>query len=146
MKFRRLLRSLGRLLALCAVAAIVIPSAGASGPPLMPTDFAQIAQQGFGDRHNSIAWSMAWFKGSLYVGTGRAVQCVQRAILIFRHPWLKDWPIDPDIECTEDPYELPLQAEIWRWTPAIGAWDRVFQSPKDAPVPGQPGKLVARDI
>src|SRR5579871_4325762 len=30
-----------------------------------------LAQNGFGDRNNSWSWSMAWFHGKLYVGTGR---------------------------------------------------------------------------
>src|SRR5687768_4110374 len=109
MKPHRLLKQLRRLVALCAAAAILIPTAGASGPPLIATDFTQVAPQGFGDRHNSVAWSMAWFKGNLYVGTGRATQCVQRAVLIFRHPWMRDWPIDPEIACADDPNDLPLQ-------------------------------------
>lgn len=134
------------LLVVWLITLAMMATAGATGLPLTTPDFVQAAAQGFGDRNNSVAWSMAWFKGKLYVGTGRATQCVQRAILIYRHPWLKDWFIDPDIQCTEDSYDLPLQAEIWRWTPETGAWDRVFQSPKDAPIPGTPGKFVARDI
>ena len=35
------------------------------------------ATGGFGDRQNSYSWSMAWFKGKLYVGTARNVQCVE---------------------------------------------------------------------
>jgi hypothetical protein len=36
-----------------------------------------IAQNGFGENANSLAWSMGWFKGKLYVGTGRDVLCVE---------------------------------------------------------------------
>ena len=36
---------------------------------LEAADFRRIAAGGFGDRHNSYAWSMAWYRGQLYVGT-----------------------------------------------------------------------------
>lgn len=38
--------------------------------------FSRIATGGFGDPNNSFPWSMKWFKGKLYVGTGRLVGCV----------------------------------------------------------------------
>ena len=38
-----------------------------------------LAQHGFGDPQNSYAWAMGWFKGKLYVGTGRRVLCVEGA-------------------------------------------------------------------
>ncbi len=115
--------------------------------PLLPPDFEVSAPQGFGDRQNSHAWSMIWWNGRLYVGTGRATSCVQQAALAFFRPDLGTYPLnEPDVECTQSPYDLPLQAEIWRLTPATGQWDLVFRSPQDIPIPGQPGKFVARDI
>lgn len=36
-------------------------------------DFKKVASAGFGDPHNSHAWSMEWFKGRLYVGTSRDI-------------------------------------------------------------------------
>ena len=36
-----------------------------------------IAQNGFGEHENAYAWSMGWFQGKLYVGTGRDVLCVE---------------------------------------------------------------------
>ena len=130
------------------------PTAGSDGKGPAPVDFVSAAPQGFGDRQNSVAWSMAWWRGKLYVGTARSGHCVQRATTFFYYPGLKGvLPLDPDIECEENPYDLPLQAEIWRWTPETNVWDRVFQSPNDVPIPdpdnpGQslPGKVVARDI
>ena len=38
-----------------------------------------IAQNGFGDPNNSYMWSMDWFKGKLYVGTGRDEECMETA-------------------------------------------------------------------
>ena len=40
--------------------------------------------------------------------------------------------------------DLPLQAEIWRYDPGSGSWDRVFQSPLIVN-PAAPGKWTARD-
>jgi hypothetical protein len=39
-----------------------------------------------------------------------------------------------------------MQAEIWRWTPETDTWERVYRAPRDVPIPGHPGKFVARDI
>jgi len=115
-----------------------------NGPPLVRSDFTPIAVQGFGDRQNTWAWSMEWFQGKLYVGTNRAYECVVQAsianILPSAYP-----PSDPDIQCTPSPSDLPLQAEIWSWTPATNTWARVFQSPNDVPIPGT-NKFTARDI
>jgi hypothetical protein len=91
-------------------------------------------------------WSMIWWKGKLYVGTGRSTQCVQVATEAIYLWYITYPPLEPDIECTPDPLDLPLQAEIWRWTPETNVWDRIYQSPNDVPVPGHPGKFVPRDI
>ena len=114
--------------------------------PVRP-EFVEAVPQGFGDRQNSIAWSMVWWKGKLYVGTGRSTQCVHHATGHLYYPIIMSYPpLDPDIECTPDARDLRLQAEIWRWTPQTDAWERIFQSPNDVPIPGAPGKYVARDI
>jgi len=118
---------------------------GSSSSPLLPWDFSQVAPQGFGDRQNTKAWSMIWWNGKLYVGTARAHMCVEYWALAdtvgppFVYP-----PDDPDMECTEDPKDLPLQAEIWRYTPETDTWDRVFQSPL-MQNPDAPDKETARD-
>ncbi len=105
-------------------------------------DFIPAGPQGFGDRMNSWAWGMAWWQGHLYVGTNRAWQCVVTESLSFvgaaKYP-----PSDSDTACTQNYADLPLQAEIWRWTPpglnqsssAPGTWDRVYQSPNTIPNP-----------
>ena len=90
---------------------------------------------------------MVWWNGKLYVGTGRATQCVMQATGHLYYPTLISYPsLDPDVECTPDPQDLPLQAEIWRWTPQTDTWEQVFQSPMDIEIPGYPGHYVARDI
>lgn len=110
-------------------------------------NFSQAAPQGFGDRHNSWAWSMLWWKDKLYVGTNRAWHCAERAGINSAFPFLVKYPPDdPDAECATDARNLPLQAEIWRWTPETDEWERVYQSPQDVPIPDRSGKYVAREV
>jgi hypothetical protein len=121
--------------------------------PLTREEFNEVAPQGFGDRHNSVAWSMAWWNDQLFVGTSRAYACTQAAVkqayndflpINFFYP-----PSDPDVECTPTPQDLPLQAEIWRWTPATNSWDRVYQSPNDIEIilpDVPPGKFTSPDL
>ncbi len=113
------------------------------------------APQGFGDRQNTKAWAMIWWKNNLYVGTDRAMTCVNDATAVYQKVPGAVYPDpDPDVSCTPSPNDLPLQAEIWRWTPpptcvpgaSSNCWVRVFQSPNDIPIPNAPGKFVARDI
>ncbi|HXI40108.1 MAG TPA: hypothetical protein VNH83_09020, partial [Bryobacteraceae bacterium] len=54
---------------------------------------------------------------------------------------------DPDIQCAQDPNDLPLQAEIWSWAPDTNTWTRVFQSPLTIQNPDAPlGKMLPPDI
>jgi len=134
-------------LALAIIFSFAADTARAGYRTLLPPDFVIAAPQGFGDRNNSQPWAMLWWKDKLYVGTGRATSCVQQAALVFHRPDLGKYPPkEEDVECTPLPQDLPLQAEIWRWTPATGQWDLVYRSPADVPIPGFPGKLIARDI
>ncbi len=121
-------------------------ASGSPEQPLTSGQFVQVNEQGFGDRQNSFAWAMQWWKGKLYVGTGRSYFCVTIASTdegvgtdLYR-------PSYPDVECAPTPQDLDLQAEIWRYTPETQAWERVFQSPNDVAIPDHPGKFVARDI
>ncbi|MCB0199914.1 MAG: hypothetical protein KDI03_07570 [Anaerolineae bacterium] len=121
--------------------------------PPHPTDVAndlfwrEVAPQGFGDRHNSWPWSMLWWKNRLYVGTNRAWHCAERASLNRILSWFVPYPPkDPEAACTQDPRELPLQAEIWSWRPETDSWERLYQSPKNIVVDKRHGVLTARDI
>ena len=52
----------------------IVGTLGAGLPvvgPFAPLSDTMLSQNGFGDRLNSYAWSMAVFKGDLYVGTGQ---------------------------------------------------------------------------
>ena len=108
---------------------------------------AVIAQNGFGERDNSYAWSMGWFKGKLYVGTGRDVLCVENETTQFFVPLEQKYTIDPSLEvrCPANPYDLKLRAEIWQYTPQTGLWKRVYRSPT-VRNPAEPNLRVATDI
>lgn len=134
--------------ALLGIVLLLARFAPAQSPqPLYSGNFLEAAPQGFGDRQNSGAWSMTWWNGTLYVGTVRAWFCWSAAWFHIHFPRIFQYPPpDPDLQCAEDPTDLPLQAEIWRWIPGTGIWERVYQSPNDVPIPEHPGKLTARDI
>jgi hypothetical protein len=174
MNAHTILERMARTFLLVAVAAALLSSgAPASAQAVFPaadgrpSEVTEVAQQGLGDRQNSYAWSMAWWKGKLYVGTGRASFCVQQATVQFFQtgtPTGRYYPVkDKDIACTPDPHDLDLMAEIWRWTPDAvnpigqpGTWDRVYPGavrppagtdPNDVPIQGtNPQKYTARDI
>ena len=135
---RRLFRLVIGVIPMLVITGIIAwPGAGAlsaqGDEPLASAHFTKAAPQGFGDRQNGWAWAMQWWKGHLYVGTNRAFHCIEQASLNFSFPELFPYPpTDPDIACTPVPEDLPLRAEIWRWT-APNTWDRVFQSPNDVP-------------
>lgn len=133
-----------------ALAALSSPSTWTNGNDLRFSHdliLRRAAPQGFGDRQNSWAWSMLWWRGKLYVGTNRAWHCAERAAFHKNLPLFIKYPSqDTDAECAEDYNGLPLQAEIWRWTPETDHWERVYQSPQDVPIPGQSGKFTARDV
>lgn len=144
---------------LLAVVALVSSARIAHAQLVFGSEITQVAPQGFGDRQNSISWGMAWWpcssptdckpwQNKLYVGTGRSIFCVQQATLQFYNPDKKFYPPkDQEVVCTPDAHDLPLQAEIWRWTPETNEWERVFQSPQDVPIQGtNPQNFTARDI
>src|ERR1700722_16495012 len=107
----------------------------------------RVATNGFGGQHNTEAWSTAWFNGQLYVGAGREVYCVAWATAAIQSqlPGLYPPPIG---DCTADYHLLPLQAEIWQYTPQTNTWVRVFQSPNSLSTTSNTGQpvLTARDM
>jgi hypothetical protein len=129
----------------CVLWAVVLapPAAGQTLGGVRP-----IAQDGFGDRRNSYAWSMAWFKGNLYVGTARSAMCVESATLDYYVPsagFYREHPA-PGVSCLPTIHAADLRAEIWRYSPRSGRWARVYRSPRDIANPRAPGRFVARDI
>ncbi|MCC6587051.1 MAG: hypothetical protein IT168_10200 [Bryobacterales bacterium] len=136
---------------LAAIAYFTLGSADAraqaiEGFALRAENFTRVAPHGFGDRNNSWAQSMIWWKGNLYVGTTRQSLCGSMygfyLLLVstfgksLADTFLPYPPLDPDLSCAPDPADLSLQAEIWRWSPTTNLWQRVFQSPATIDNPG----------
>jgi hypothetical protein len=143
-----------RLVAAIVVGLTVVGSLGAvataagSTPPLGREDFIPMGAEGHGDRNNGWTWSMAWYKNNLYVGSNRAYGCVTQASLAALNPTVQYPPGDPDMQCSNNPSDLPLQAEIWKWSPETNSWTRQYQSPNNIPNPNPPdaGKFLPPDI
>jgi len=105
-------------------------------PGLKKEDFRLIAHGGFGDGLNAYAHSMAWFKNQLYVATTRGNFPFMSSRLSIG---LDTWPV----ECPEDPFELDMRAEIWRYSPNSESWERIHKAPL---ITGSHGKLITREI
>ena len=105
-------------------------------PGLSQRDFQLIAHGGFGDGLNNYAHSMAWFKGNLYVATMRGnFPLMKKKLPIAMNPW--------PVECPEDPFDLDLGAEIWRYSLQDESWERVLKAPK---IIGSHGKRIPREL
>ncbi|MEW5801877.1 MAG: hypothetical protein AB1847_07190 [bacterium] len=89
--------------------------------------FQQVNKDGFGSFHNSYAWSSAWYKGRLYVGTNRDMLCYLSVV------FGTDPASLPDVNCDDPDY----YGEIWAFDPEMindpeNAWERVYRSPEAA--------------
>lgn len=149
MRKSRFTRPRSAIAALVAICAVILLTAMPSSGVTRGSHVTQTAQGGFGDFNNSYAWSMAWFKGKLYVGTGRDQQCVENATRDFYFPGKGYYPgdnSDINVTCPPDKNDLDLRAEIWQYTPTTNSWVRVYQSPADIPNPDESGKFLARDM
>ena len=105
-------------------------------PGFSQNDFKRISQGGFGDGLNNYAHSMAWFKEHLFVGTTRGNFPLMKARLPIG---LDPWPV----ECPENPFDLDLNAEIWRYSLQSDNWERVYKSPV---IIGSHGKPIPREL
>jgi len=95
---------------------------------LRQSDFRKICENGFGDRYNGYAFSMAWFQDYLYVGTSRANLC----LLKFGMPYvtIDQWPVEcPYLNYTPEFEHNCARGEIWRYYPPTEQWERVYQAP-----------------
>jgi hypothetical protein len=128
----------------CVVSATALaPAARGAAPP----GTRAVATGGFGDTRNGYAWSMAWFRGRLYVGTARSPLCVEQATMAFYFPGLGYYQRRPapGISCPASIHAADLRAELWAYTLRTGRWSRVYRSPTVAN-PRAPGRRIARDI
>lgn len=114
-------------------------------PGLRFENFRKTSLNGFGDRYNAFAHSMAWFDGHLYVGTTRANFQTARAFesTVSRGAMLECWPVDgPDT--IEGAYrELDRRAQIWRYNPQMNVWTMAFRSPEFL---GEDGFNIPREV
>ena len=98
----------------------------------VPPGTQAISRGGFGDHHNGYAWSMAWFKGRLYVGTARtAVR--EHATMAYYFPGAGHYLQQPapDIRCPPTTTRRTCarrSGATTRW----GRWTRVYRSPRVA--------------
>ncbi|HEU5424185.1 MAG TPA: hypothetical protein VFU72_11635, partial [Nitrolancea sp.] len=129
------------LVALALLLVASLPAMALSKPTATKTNMPY----GWGDSGNSFSWSMAWFNGKLYVGTGRYTNCVSFATYAFYD--IADYSTNPapGVTCPPDWMDLNLRAEIWQYTPETNTWLRVYQSPT-VPNPERPGKQIAADL
>jgi hypothetical protein len=135
-------------------AAILLSASALAAPPSAPAAEGgasagahRIAAHGFGDRRNSYAWSAAWFRGGLYVGTARSALCVEGATLAYWFPgggFYRRRPV-PGVRCPSSIHRADLRAEIWRWRPGDG-WRRVQRSPRTVRDRLAPRGRMARDV
>jgi len=138
-------RLLGALLVLGLM--LGLTSGTTAAVPAGERGITAIAQNGFGEQSNAYAWSMGWFKGKLYVGTGRDVLCVEDQTTQFYDKYLNYYVATPqaNVHCPADPYDMNLRAQIWQYSPGSRAWKMVYRSPTERN-PAEPGKRVASDI
>ncbi len=139
---------LSNRVALLAAAGVVASALGVAYLPsttyalsphaLSAGNFHEIALQGFGDPENSWAWSMAYYKGRLYVGDNRAYICAVDAMFNRAYGNWFPYPPAPDpnmtIQCNPDPQALPEAGQIWSVDPSAPAitqtnWTKLYESP-----------------
>jgi hypothetical protein len=130
------------------LSSVVCGGAAAQAAPPTPEMPEMLADHGFDDSRNSYSWSMAWFKGKLYVGTGRSVMCVEHATnqYYFRFETIYRPNPAPGVHCPPNQWDLDLRAEIWQYTPRTRRWRRVYRSPANVPNPRARRKPLARDL
>jgi len=118
--------------------------------PVPKPKWEKIAWSGFGDwdapplpEYNNYAWSMTYFKGDLYVGTGRLVPALVIDLLIMEGMIpeidIPEIPSPPHPMNKSENYPLwleGLRGEIWRYH--SGEWTRVHQAPLYYEIPTEP--------
>ena len=115
-------------------------------------EFKRLAVNGLarfgGSAHNTWIWSAKWFKGKLYVGTGREELCLSLLASDVR-TGTTSYPTAVTGDQCPDQTTLAqsLAAEIWEYTPGTNTWRLAFQSPTNIPVTvnGQ-AMLTALDV
>jgi cyclopropane fatty-acyl-phospholipid synthase-like methyltransferase len=94
-------------------------------PGLRVDNFEKICVNGFGEGLNAYPHAMVWFKNKLYVATTRANLHLLWFTIGDRVRNFQFWPV----EHPQNPYDLDLRAQIWRYDPASGQWENVYIAP-----------------
>ncbi|MCO6437627.1 MAG: hypothetical protein J5J06_11105, partial [Phycisphaerae bacterium] len=93
---------------------------------LKAEDFRQIGEQGFGLRGNSYAWSMAYFKDRLYIGTNHNFLCIVRSI---RGVTANNAEQEVPVDCDPNLLDTDLRGRIYTYDPATQEIELVYISP-----------------
>jgi hypothetical protein len=108
-------------------------------------DFVRIAEEGFDNPMNNYPWSMTYFNGDLYVGTGRNIPYMAGQALKLVGLIPPDFEFEPITHPREPPQSAEwaedMRAEIWRYHNA--GWEQVYQSAVvggPPPLPSVPGE------
>ena len=123
-------RTWGARLAALIVAAVVsfapmsLGRVWADPVELTEEDFRRIGNQGFGDRSNSYAWSMASYRGKVYIGTNRDFLCLARATYGSR-----GGGDEVPIECDPDLISMDLRGRIYTYDSRTNEIALVYISP-----------------
>jgi SAM-dependent methyltransferase len=94
-------------------------------PGLRERNFKKISVNGFGDGLNAYPHAMIWFKDRLYVATTRANLHLLWFTIGERVRNFQAWPV----EHPQNPYDLDLRAQIWRYDPVSEQWENIYISP-----------------
>jgi hypothetical protein len=147
-------RLMGRkvlFVALAAVAAVALTGCDPDPTPPEVTDIGFDNDNGW----NTYAWSMETFNDKVYIGTNRAGWCWELAVRDYYFTEVNPLPgyqpqyesvhkdLIPQLECTDEPYDLPLQAQLWEFDPVSGAQTLVYEAPLVSN-PDAPGKQISR--
>lgn len=89
-------------------------------------DIREVTEQGFGDRGNSYAWTMAYFKGKVFIGTNHNFACLVRSL---QGTGSSGAISEVPVECVPSLVEEDLRGRIYTYDPATRAVELVYLSP-----------------
>lgn len=92
---------------------------------LRAPNFKKVSRNGIGDPYNAYPHAMIWYDEHLYVGTTRANIHVISFRIAENINRFYAWPV----ERPDNPFDLDLRAQIWRFNPRNQEWKNVFISP-----------------
>ncbi|MED6336077.1 MAG: hypothetical protein VYE81_11835 [Planctomycetota bacterium] len=99
------------------------PSAVDCARPLATGNFRRVAERGFGDGINAYAYSTAWFRGHLYVGSNRHTL----PLVVMQATWNVN--LDPPPVPLMPIKDMDLRGQIWRYSPADDTWTLAYRAP-----------------